>query len=384
VGRKASLTDAVALADPAGVARQVAAFALPGVAGVPDPVAVPSEDWPTAQLRLRLDGLVGMAVAGYEAGWLRLSEDQVTPLLDLHQGDMAWALHVERELLTLSRAFQEADVELVVLKGPAAAHTFYPDPSWRSFGDLDLMVRSRDWERTCRLLAERGLKRHLPELRAGFDRRFGKEAIHRTGRGLEVDLHRLLDLGPFGLWMDPDELLDRAVPFSLGGRRFLRLDDTAALLHACIHATLQRDRFLSKLRDVAQIAYKGRIQWEVLEDWAGRWKQAAVIRRAFELVEEHLGMPPPDGARPCLVRMISRGERRALDAYTTDRRARGGIYLSSVQAIPGLRDKAAFVRALLLPSREFLAAWAANGKRPSYVRHSATLIRWILTGRKVI
>ena len=49
-----------------------------------------------------------------------------------------------------------------------------------------------------------------------------------------------------------------------------------------------------------------------------------------------------------------RRERRALEAYTTERRSRGGRMLASVRAVPGLRLKLFFISALAFPSRELV------------------------------
>src|SRR5437879_3101885 len=83
---------------------------------------------------------------------------------------------------------------------------------------------------------ELGFTRPRPEPRPGFSERFGKAATHRGVDGLELDLHRTLVVGPFGLWLEPDELFEHAILFHLWGRELRRLDDTALVLHACLNA----------------------------------------------------------------------------------------------------------------------------------------------------
>ena len=106
----------------------------------------------------------------------------------------------------LSSAMAEAGVPTIVLKGPAVASTFYPDRAWRSYGDLDLLVAAADWRGACEVLVRRGFRRIIPEPRPGFDERFGKGASFEDARKLQVDLHRTLAMGPFGLWIDPGAL----------------------------------------------------------------------------------------------------------------------------------------------------------------------------------
>jgi hypothetical protein len=268
-------------------------------------------------------------------------------------------------------------VGFVVLKGPALAHSVYPDPSWRSFADLDLLVRTEDWRRALGVLAELGCTRRLPEPRPGFDERFGKAATHRTPEGEEIDLHRTLVLGPFGLWIRPEELFGRTAAFEVGGRGLPRLDGAGLLLNACVHAALgQRRPFLQTVRDVAQVAAVAEIDWEALGRWARDWRLGAVLRHAFAQASEALGTPWPVGAREALAREPSRREARLLAAYTGRGRDRGGTALATLHAIPGLRSKAAYLRALLLPDRRFVVARSGNGGGRGYVRRWVVALKW--------
>jgi hypothetical protein len=360
------------------LARWVAGFGLAGRDAAPGAVSVPARDWSASLAYLTGQRLTGLAVAATEAGALTLTEDQETELLGAQRDAMVWALAVERTLQSLAESFDRAGVEFVVLKGPTFAHGPYPDPSWRPFGDLDLLVRGRDWRGACQLLEAAGYHRDLPEPRRGFDERFGKAATHTGPGGLQVDLHRTLVLGPFGLWLQPEELFERTETFELGGRTLRRLDDTALLLHAAMHASLGwRPPFLLSVRDVAQVAGEGAVDWRAAEDLAWRWRLAAVIRHAFEAATEMLGARLPAAADGLLSIRSRRREVRALEAYTTERRGRGGMALSTLGAIRGLRPKAAYIRGLLVPDRRFLAARMGGGARASYRSRWKVAFRWL-------
>ncbi|MBA3621797.1 MAG: hypothetical protein H0W51_05695 [Euzebyales bacterium] len=56
------------------------------------------------------------------------------------------------------------------------------------------------------MLGNCGYRRSWPQLRPGFDRRFGKGAPLRRDEGWELDLHRTFVMGPFGLTVDLDGL----------------------------------------------------------------------------------------------------------------------------------------------------------------------------------
>ena len=233
----------------------------------------------------------------------------------------------------------------VVLKGASVARTVYVEPCLRSFGDLDLLVRTADYGRACALLGRLGHERQRPEPRPGFEVRFGKASVHRhPDDRIEVDLHRTLVLGPFGLWIDPEELLNRRQTFDVAGRSIGRLDDTGMLLNVAMHASLGRSEArLVPLRDVAQLLSGGRVDWDVLGSWARRWHLTAVMRDALSTASRILGATMPVGARQLLGSEAPASEVRVLQAYQGERRSLGGTSLSTIRAIPGLRNKAAYV-----------------------------------------
>lgn len=360
------------------LARRVAAFGLHQ--DDYEPVSISHVDWLLLLPTLYQQRLTGFAVAAAEAGLLTLSSEQAEELLERHREAMLQVLALERHLMTLSAALEDAGVEMVLLKGSALAQTVYPDASWRPFADLDFLVRAQDFHRACDVLAGRGFHRTLPEPRARFDVRFGKAAELAGPGGLMVDLHRTLVVGPFGLWIDLDELFTGTAPLNIGGRIIRRLDDTSLFVHACMHASLGWwPPLLMPIRDVAQVASYARVDWDLFAERTRRWRLAAVVRHAFETASQTLGATFPDESKPGLAMEPRRRERRALDAYITNRRGRGGTATSTLRAIPGLPAKFAYARALLFPSRDFLSARQPNG-RPSYLRRLAIPVKW-LTGK---
>src|SRR5262249_20849398 len=155
-----------------------------------------AQEWARLLARIRFERLNGLAAEAAADGRLVLSDQQTDQLLGLHRGSMLWCLRAEQKLLGLADAFVLEGIEFAVLKGPSLAHRFYREPSLRPFGDLDVLVRSGDYERACDLLARLGHRRCRPEPRPGWEARFGKASVHvHPDDGIEVDLHRTLVLG---------------------------------------------------------------------------------------------------------------------------------------------------------------------------------------------
>jgi hypothetical protein len=363
--------------EPREAIARIVTFGLPD-AEDDQPFTVYDEGWIDLWNGLRNERLGGLAVAALDAGALELPEPRRAKLVERHREELVRCLALEQTLLNLAVAFEDAGVEFIVLKGPALAHTVYPNPSWRPFIDIDLLVRTRDWGTACRVLEARGYSRRLPEPRPGFDVRFGKAAVHVTPEGYEVDLHRTLVVGPYGLWMQPDELFDRTEKFELAGRLLRRLDDTGLLFHACVHAALgQQTPFGQQLRDVRQVAAAGSIDVSTLEDWAERWHLRPVFRIAFEHETSAMGTTLPTWLRTVVRRRDGRQDRRLLDAYATDRRSRGGTAVATFRAIPGIRSRVDYAIALAFPRNEFLER-RAGGEAPYGRFHRLRVpIRWI-------
>jgi hypothetical protein len=350
------------------IARRIAAF---GLNGVPDPEPfTPGPSWPALHSRIRGQRLTGLAVDSVIAGWLELSDGAVDELLAAHRTSMVWSLSVERKLLALTEAFDAEGIDFAVLKGASIAHTAYAEPCHRSFGDLDLLVGTPDYERAGRLLEALGHRRQRPEPRPGWEVRFGKARVHKDPiDGIEVDLHRTLVVGPFGLWIRPQALMERAVRFQLAGRWIPRLDDTGMLLNVAMHAVLgSYPPRLVPLRDVLQVAGSMQVDRAALTTWAGEWRLAAVLRHAFATAADVLGTQPLAESGMFTDGHESKREARALRAYLEGRSEGGRMGVSTLRAIPGLRRKVAYAGALAFPQAGFMRdRYPARSKR-SYGR----------------
>jgi hypothetical protein len=359
--------------------RAVAAFGFEGRED-PDQVVVHGDgEWRAFAAKVWAEKLTGLAVEAVRAGTLPLNRERSDALLERHRRAMAWCLRIEERLLDLDERLVRSGIGYAVLKGPAVAHTAYADQSWRGFGDLDVLVRGRDFKDACLVLRQMGFRRRMREPRPGFDERFGKAAAHRSeDDSMEIDLHRTLVLGPFGLWIDPEELLDRSVPFELGGRKVPRLDDTGTLLNVAMHAALGWPPALLPFRDVLEVSGSLEVDWEVLARWARDWRVAAVLRYAFATAESTLGGTAAAESRVFAGMRPPKGEERALVAYLEEGRGVGGTAVSTLRAIPGLRGKAAYVSALAFPRRDFMQDRYRFGPNTSYGHRLMTPARWAM------
>jgi hypothetical protein len=69
------------------------------------------------------------------------------------------------ELVRLSRVFREAGIDLLPMKGTTLSLRIYGELTVRTLRDLDLLVRTEDFDRAERLLVEQGYHRIIPDFK---------------------------------------------------------------------------------------------------------------------------------------------------------------------------------------------------------------------------
>ena len=301
--------------------------------------------------------LTGLAVEAVTAGDLALDAAALDELYDRHDEQMALDLRLERMLGDAVDVLDGASIEYRALKGPVLAHTVYRDPALRSFGDVDVLVRDRDFDAAINALRVLGFRRRFVEPRPGFDARFAKGACLERSDGLELDLHRTLAPGAFGLRLARVDLFASAPRwFQVGIAKVAGLDDDLAFVHACFHAALGDDPpRLVPLRDVAELVRAG------VDVAAGLERLSAVgcavvLQRALALVDQELEIDLT-AATEAWSRMhpSTRVDRWILKSYGASRSYSSQAAVS-FWTMPSMRDRAAFAHALAFPSRSYVRA----------------------------
>jgi hypothetical protein len=277
---------------------------------------------------------------------------QVEETRTLHARSMATTLLLDRQLLDVATLFDRGAVDFLVLKGAAAAHLDRGDPSDRAYGDVDLLVAAPHIDAAERLLADAGGQRAYQPPRPDFDRRFGKGSSFRMPEGLEVDLHRTLALGPFGLAIEPRTLFAGQEKFAIGGRELYALDRPRRFLHACLHAVLGRSRpRLVPLLDVVHTAPATADERATVVELAGAWRAGAVVHAAMAIAVDTFDWPLPVELTRVGADLRSTGQqRRWLRAYVGGGRSSARLTASAVEAIDGWRDRADYLTAVVWPS----------------------------------
>jgi len=298
---------------------------------------------------LRTQRVEGVAVSGVLDGSIEADAEFVERIIQRHDETMAQTLRVEIAAVRASEILAAAGISHRLLKGASLAHTIARNPSERSFRDVDVLVRGDSIDGAIDLFESKGAVRLHRQLRPGFDARFGK-SVTMLLDDIEVDVHRLLCPGPFGVRMRPNELFFIDSTFELAGEQIPTLDPTDHLVHACYHAALgSAEPALVNLRDIALLAH-GPFDEERFEDTIDRWRARAVIQRAVRLVERTISVELPEVLGRYRYTQVDKTERGWIDLYTVDD-PRGRFAALAPATFHALRpiDRPAFARAVGFP-----------------------------------
>ncbi|MDA1100714.1 MAG: nucleotidyltransferase family protein [Proteobacteria bacterium] len=158
-------------------------------------------------------------------------------------------------------------VQVICLKGLAAAHLFYPDPDLRTMSDADLLVASADRARLVALYQAAGLRFHQAEARSpwGFLSDASLLPLTSADGASNVDLHVQPDAWPLHRGLSSADVFAAARVIAAGDGNIWVPSVTHMLLLSASHAA--RDLFgpstAKSLIDAARLLRKngGEVDW---------------------------------------------------------------------------------------------------------------------------
>ena len=206
----------------------------------------------------------------------------------------AWrVLHFTAELIRIARLFEQREIQFLAHKGPALAQLLYGNPGMRQFGDLDIIVRSRDFGWAKDALLELGYdpglrlsSRHERALlRSGYECTFGLN----PERSL-VELQWQIVPRFCSINFDIDALFSRSVRIELDGLPLHTLGHEDLLLALCVHAAKHEWSQLGMLRDIAALAQFS-LDWSWIVAEADRLGILKILQVSLLAARELFNLP---------------------------------------------------------------------------------------------
>jgi hypothetical protein len=259
-------------------------------------------------------GLGGLAVRSLDEGRLDLPDDVAEGIRTDWLAARRWSAALDLELERIGRRVlgEPGLSPPILLKGPAAAR-FYPHPSVRSYGDLDVLAPREEVALWADVLGSLGYERPDPWLYRN-SLRFEHHVVFRRptpARNMLCEVHTRIFMERRARSIGHRALVGLSEPSPFPGLRWCAAP--AQLLMLALHLLHHRadTRRLIWLRDLIELGDRTTVsQARSLADWVGvRW----AVERALWGAERLLGearweAAQPPGARFDLVSVLELGD----------------------------------------------------------------------------
>lgn len=194
-----------------------------------------------------------------------------------------------------------AGLDFMVVKGLAVGHVVYPNPDLRSFNDLDLIVRERDWSDMHRALLAMGFQPEKPW--AHPPPKLVPEAVlyelkywHPQRRLLvEVHYEDILNTGLASC--NPEMYWKRVTWVEIDGIAVKAMSLEHQLVHLCAHAHYHGYSRLNWLTDIAFIIrdHADQIDWDMVLATVRNEEAQVSVYYTLDILTRLLGVSAPRG-----------------------------------------------------------------------------------------
>lgn len=312
----------------------------------------------------------------------------------------AHTLNAMSRLERLAEALNRAKVPVILLKGAALNLTIYDRPDLRPMGDVDLLVRRGDIEKTIEVLLAAGCHRGAELVRDDFFPKYyyETELVMDSPMPVRIDLH-VRPLRPMHLlhFIDEGSFWANAMPVPIGSATAMIPSRERMLVHLAAHAAYHGCARLLWLYDLKRYVEwaGGAIEWTEVVDLSTEWRVSLPVRRAFDRAEALLGPILPAAVRNALGAQRSGWRDRLALAHAPHDAASPVRHVAvNLACARGVRHRLGYLTAVLFPARGHLSdiypwrhvgwtlcAQAWRFLRP-FVRPAVRGVKCILAGRR--
>jgi putative nucleotidyltransferase-like protein len=267
---------------------------------------------------------------------------------------VAVSLHLDAVTADVVRAFRDAGVRSILLRGPAVGSWLYPDENVRSYVDVDLLVEETSAGKASSCLEELGFEDVSVEGVLRGDRPTHAHTWSRADRAL-VDLHTTI----VGVRIPAGEawavLAADTATIAVAGAEVEILHESARALMLALHAAQHGARFTPTLDDLERaFARLPLVTWRQASSLAQRLDAVDAFAAGLRLL--------PAGAE--VANRLELPSATAVDVAlrvgTPPPMALGFEWLSQTQS---WRGRASLAARKIAPTPAFMRAWSPLARR---------------------
>ena len=279
-------------------------------------------------------------------------------LMDRFKGVYRYYLYKNEILMhrigTLLAAFEEAQIQTMVLKGAALIQLYYKESGLRPMLDADVLVHASQAEQAMELLTKlrwKPVRYERPQIRIPI--------LHSTP--FEDDGGRQLDLHWHLFWEcfnanDDDDYWENAVPIKIGGVQTLALTATDQLLHTCWHGARWNEvPPIRWIADAMAIMSAEEIDWARLVKKAQRHRIIMPVKDSLDYLKKTFDAPVPEAVL------------KSLSAFHISKMERENYEVTLNPMAPPTTTK--ILRQLYYDYRWLSSSTSARSKSLAFARH---------------
>lgn len=326
----------------------------------------------------------------------------MTKLRKQYYGNAAWNMLHYDELSKILIAFNDVGIDVIVLKGAFLAETVYKNIGLRPMGDVDLLIKKGDLQKTENELVQ---LRYTPDniyptkwhekLYTQWQTEQAEEIQFRKyDKHVKIDVHWDIQSPSSPFQIDINKFWENAQPVKIANVETLVFAPEDLLLHLCLHmerhlvniGTIQFKGYA----DIAEVIrhYEGKINWKYLVQSSKNYGIEEPIYQSLYLVNKYLGAFLPVEVLKDLKTVKSNANIE--DNFRSSMTMEGDIkkneqcieitYLKRLTKIDGLMNKAHILFGYVFPCKEFMMQrYQIQNKKligVYYVIRFGTAIQW--------
>jgi hypothetical protein len=252
-------------------------------------------DWPALLALAEAHGVTPLLAAAVQ----KLSADSVpaaarATLAEARRAQLFFSMRMSAELFRLADRFAERAIPMLVVKGPALTAQAFGDPSMRTYGDLDLLVRHADIARATQLMIDAGYQAQIPAQAIAAGRIPGQYMFRPPEAHLLVELHNDRTMRYYPRPLPIEKLFARSVRVPIDGREISAPSLEDHLILICIHGAKHFWERLTWIADVAALLTRHpEIDWPQAQQAAQEVGAESMLHVGLLLAEKVLLTPLP-------------------------------------------------------------------------------------------
>jgi hypothetical protein len=253
-------------------------------------------DWPRLLALAEEHGVVGHLAARLH----ELDEYEVPPeirqeLVECHRAQVFSTLQLSAELVRVLELFAAKDIPALVVKGPVLGMRAYGNPTIRSYGDLDLLVRQRHIRRATESLQAAGYQPAVSLSAIDAGKIPGQYLFSKPDTNLLVELHNDFTLRYFPRRLPIEDFFARQTHVRLDAHEVPALSAADELVYISVHGATHFWERLGWIADVAALVTRqSGLDWKEAVEIAKEVGAQRMLHTGLRLASDLLRARLPD------------------------------------------------------------------------------------------